>query len=181
MDSKKLLVFSDSHGSVTILKSVFNWAKDHIPPNGTISAAACLGDGVSDLRTAADTTGFYSDWKLVRGNNDYGISLPEAAVFSFCEHRFFMCHGHRHNLHGGYHSLLAAAKNNDADVVLFGHTHVPFQKKIGGILLVNPGSVSRPRNWIGSTFAVIECIEGKPLQVEFWGISERGTIKKVKL
>jgi putative phosphoesterase len=180
MSTKKLLVFSDTHGSVTALKSVFNWANDRIPPNGTICATACLGDGISDISTAADATGFYSDWKLVCGNNDYGISLPEAAVFELCEHRFFMCHGHRHGLYGGYNSLLATAKNNDADAVLFGHTHVPFQKTINGILLINPGSLGRPRSRIGSTFAVIECTEDKPLQVEFWGLSERGKIAKIK-
>ncbi|MCL2442660.1 MAG: YfcE family phosphodiesterase [Treponema sp.] len=182
MDNKKLLVFSDSHGSVNTLKTVFKWANDHIPPNDTICTAACLGDGLSDIRMAANATGFYSDWKLVLGNNDYGIQAPEAAVFDLAEHRFFMCHGHRQGLYGGYHTLLAAAKNNDANAALFGHSHVPFFKIIDGISLINPGSVGRPRSRIGSTFAVIECIEGGPINVEFFGISAHNeSIRKVKI
>jgi len=182
MGSKKLLVFSDTHGCVSALKAVFNWAMSRIPPNDTICAAACLGDGLSDLRAAAHDTGFYSDWKLVLGNNDYGVQAPEAAVFDFADRRIFMCHGHRHGLYGGYHTLLAAAKNNDADIALFGHSHVPFLKKVEGITLVNPGSVGRPRSRVGSTFAVIECIEDKPINVEFYGVSARSeTIRKVKI
>jgi len=181
MDGKKLLVISDIHGHAANLKAIFIWAKDHIPPNGTIFGTACLGDGLFDLRAAADASGFYSDWKLVRGNNDYGVQAPESAVFDFGEHRFFMCHGHRHTLYGGYHSLITAAKKSEADVVLFGHSHAPFYKITDGISLINPGSVGRSRGRIGETFAVIECIESKPLNVDFFEIDEKKVIKKVKI
>jgi len=181
MDGKKLLVFSDSHGCVTALKAVFNWAKEQLPPDGLICAAACLGDGLSDLQIAAETTGFYSDWNVVRGNNDYGARAPDTAVFDLNGHRFFMCHGHRHALYGGYHTLISSAHQSDADVVLFGHTHAPFFKTVNGISLINPGSVGRSRSRIGETFAVIECIQGEPLKVEFFGIDENRDIKKVTI
>lgn len=38
-------------------------------------------------------------------------------------------------------------------VVLFGHTHIPFVRRIGGILFVNPGSVSQPRCSAPPSFA----------------------------
>ena len=181
MDGKKLLVISDTHGNRPALKAVLSWAKDRMPPNDTICCAAFLGDGAYDLRMAAEAAGFYSEWKLVRGNNDYDSSLPDSAVFDFAGRRFFMCHGHRHSLYGGYHALLAAANSNNADVVLFVHTHVPFQKKAGGILLLNPGSAGSPRSRIGATFAVIECTDGQPLKAEFLGIDAKGEIKKVNI
>ena len=181
MSGKKLLVFSDTHGSVNALKAVFDWAKNHLPPNDTICAAAFLGDGVSDLRPAADASGFFCDWKVISGNNDYSVSIPGTAVFDFCDHRFFMCHGHRHSLYGDYHTLVTAARNAEADAALFGHSHVPFEKTVNGVLLVNPGSAGRPRSKIGATFAVIECIEGEPLKVEFWGIGAKGEIRKISL
>jgi len=181
MDSKKLLIFSDTHGSVSALKIVFKWANDHVPPKGTLCAAACCGDGLSDLRRAADETGFYCDWKIVLGNNDYGIQAPESIVFDFSGHRFFVCHGHHLGLYSGFHTLLAAARNNDADAALFGHSHVPFLKKIDGITLINPGSVSRPRSRIGATFAIAECAEDKPIKTDFFGIDDSGKIKKIKI
>jgi hypothetical protein len=181
MDSKKLLVFSDTHGSITALKNVLNWAKDRTPPNDKICAAAFLGDGIDDLQPAADATGFFCEWKIVCGNNDYGHSLPGSAVFDFANHRFFLCHGHRHSFFSSYHTLVAAARNAGADIVLFGHSHVPFNKKVEDIYLINPGSVGRPRSRIGATFAVIECIENQPLKTEFWGIGAHGEIDKVKI
>lgn len=180
MDNKKILVLSDTHGRITTLKTVLAWANERIQPNDTISAAVFLGDGISDLRPAADAAGFSSNWALVRGNNDYGHSTPESAVFDLGEHRFFMCHGHRHGLYGGYHSIIAAARNNGANAALFGHSHVPAFKNADGILLINPGSVGIPRSKIGASFAIIECITGEPLQVEFWGIND-GEIRKLNI
>jgi len=181
MDGKKLLALSDTHGNTAALNAVMNWAKDRTPPNDTICCAAFLGDGISDLRRTADAAGFYCDWNVVRGNNDYMPSVPEAAVFDFCENRFYICHGHRHSLYGGYHSLIAAARNSQANVVLYGHTHIPSCKNIDGLLLINPGSVGRPRSRIGASFAVIECAPNEQPNVEFWGIGDKGQIKRLRV
>lgn len=180
MNSKKLLVISDTHGKTANLLAVLNWAKERTPPNGTICAAVFLGDGLSDLEPAANAAGFFCDWKIVKGNNDYGYQVPESVVFDFADDRFFISHGHRCNSYNGGHILVAAAKNNGANIVLSGHSHVPHDKTLDGIRLINPGSVGSPRSRIGATFAVIECTEDKPLKVEFWGISEKGKIEQVK-
>jgi putative phosphoesterase len=179
MHSKKLLVFSDTHGSTGSLKAVFSWANNYTPPNGTI-CAAFLGDGIADLQPAAKAAGFFCEWKLVKGNNDFEYSLPEAAVMEFAGNCFLLSHGHRHSLYGGYHSLAAAARNVNANAVLFGHTHIPTVRTADSILLINPGSVGRPRSKIGATFAVIECKEGEPPEAAFYGI-EHGKIKEIKL
>ena len=34
---------------------------------------------------------------------------------------------------------------NHADVVMFGHTHVPYLEKTDDLILLNPGSISKPR------------------------------------
>lgn len=179
MEGKKLLVFSDSHGGVAALKAVFSWAVDHLPPKDTICGAAFCGDGIDDLQPAADATGFYCDWKLVRGNNDYNYSMPDSTVFEFADYRFFMCHGHKYNIYTGYRTLVAAAKSNEAHAVLFGHAHIPIKKTESGILIINPGSVDRPRNSKGASFAVINCAD--QLEVEFFGVSARGNISQLKL
>jgi predicted phosphodiesterase len=33
-----------------------------------------------------------------------------------------------------------------SDVVIIGHTHIPFVKKINGKMVINPGSVGQPRD-----------------------------------
>ena len=181
MDEEKLLVISDTHGNIPALKAVLKWAQARVPPNGTIGTAVFLGDGATDLRPAITATGFSCDWKLVKGNNDWSFSIPETAVFDFCSHRFFICHGHRYSLYNGYQALADTARNAEADAVLFGHLHVPVFKREKDLLLVNPGSVGSPRSRIGSSFAVIECIEKQPLKVEFWGIGTQGEIRELKI
>ena len=56
-------------------------------------------------------------------------------------------HGHRQQAGYTYAGLAHFAREHYADVVLYGHTHVPdlFRDEESGILYVNPGSLSRPR------------------------------------
>jgi len=171
METQKLLVLSDTHGNSTFLEAALRWAG-----NDTFEAAIFLGDGIEDLRRAAALTGFSCAWKMVRGNNDYAASVPEAAVVEMGGHRFFLCHGHRYTLYNGNDRLIAAARKMEADAVLFGHTHVPSLERAPGLVLINPGSIGRPRSSIGSTFAVINCPPHKPLDVRFWRIDPPGTI-----
>jgi hypothetical protein len=169
---EKLLVISDTHGCLAALASVLNWAR-HVAPE----AAVFLGDGIEDLQRAPSLS---CAWHKVRGNGDWGTAAQDMAVFDFGGHRFFICHGHRHDVYGGKQLLAAAAANNGADAALFGHTHVPFNREVGGITLVNPGSVGRPRSNAGATFALIECAPEKPLDVGFWVIETAGAIRPLR-
>jgi len=180
MENKKLLVISDSHGSIKALKTVFKWAQERTPPNGAICAAAFLGDGVDDIHPALNETGFLCNWAIVRGNNDYFSHEPDTALFDFSGYKYFICHGHRY-YSGGSNALASAARANNANVVLTGHSHVPHYIKTDDIYLINPGSVSRPRSRIGATFALIECADDRELKVDFYGISDKGEIRNVKI
>ena len=175
MESQRLLVLSDTHGNSPFLEAVLRWAR-----NDTFDAAVFLGDGIEDLHRATALTGFAGEWKMVRGNNDYAASVPEAAVVDCGGHRFFLCHGHRYTLYNGNDRLIAAARKMEADAALFGHTHVPSLENTPGLVLVNPGSIGRPRSNIGSTFAVINCPQKKPLDVRFWQIDPSGTVRELR-
>jgi predicted phosphodiesterase len=52
---------------------------------------------------------------------------------------------------------------------------------MNGLLLINPGSVGRPRSKIGASFAVIECTAGETPNAQFMGIGENGKITQIKL
>jgi putative phosphoesterase len=52
---------------------------------------------------------------------------------------------------------LAAADELDADIVVLGHTHVPFVRAVGDCLVVNPGTTGMPRGaGARCTFAIID-------------------------
>lgn len=44
------------------------------------------------------------------------------------------------------HSLERVAAAADADILVFGHTHKPWVRKIGKVLMINAGSVGKPKD-----------------------------------
>ena len=69
--------------------------------------------------------------------------------------------------------LVDLAANTNAQVVICGHTHTPFVRRVGGILWVNPGSLgldwtgSRDRKWSGRCrYAVLTLEPGLPPSAE---------------
>ena len=54
-------------------------------------------------------------------------------------------------------SFQRLARSSDADVIAFGHTHLPYVKSVDGVLFVNVGSVGKPKDRdIRSCYAVLE-------------------------
>lgn len=43
-------------------------------------------------------------------------------------------------------SFQRLAQSSEADVIAFGHTHVPYTKEVDGVLFVNVGSVGKPKD-----------------------------------
>ena len=82
----------------------------------------------------------------VRGNCDCEVDqmvlqfpiLADYAVLDAGERLIYATHGHVYNP-----DKLPALKQGD--VLLFGHTHVPLHTEKDGILCMNPGSVSIPK------------------------------------
>ena len=129
----KLCVFSDSHGiSDNMLHAVYVEEPD---------AVIFLGDGERDLKPMRRR---YPNLPIhaVCGNCDVGFSLPDKLLLTLEGVRIFAVHGHRHDVKydRGLDYLLRSALHEQADVVLFGHTHVPYCERREGVLLLNPGA-----------------------------------------
>jgi uncharacterized protein len=113
---------------------------DHIFHAGDVGADAVL----TALEALAPVT-------AVRGNVDRGLPrrLPETAELELGGVRTAMIHGDQLSRRT---SAVAAARFPDADLVVFGHSHVPSVERVGATLAVNPGSAGRRR--FGSTVTV---------------------------
>lgn len=83
--------------------------------------------------------------EIVHGNCDFGSNLPAEVVMSLGRHVVMLTHGHYYNVNYGTQMLVEAAKEKGADVVFYGHTHVPELTYEDDITIVNPGSISYPR------------------------------------
>ena len=66
-----------------------------------------------------------------------------------------LCHGHQYDVKWGFDSLLKIAKDNNIDIVVYGHTHIPVYKKIDNIIFINPGSTTYPRGGSECGFGIL--------------------------
>jgi diadenosine tetraphosphatase ApaH/serine/threonine PP2A family protein phosphatase len=56
------------------------------------------------------------------------------------------------------------ALTSEADVIVFGHTHVPYTKDVDGVLFVNVGSVGKPKDGDPrSCYAMLELTADRPV------------------
>ena len=161
--SALLLIISDSHGNADVVRSILEYF-------GSKADALCFcGDGIQDVLTAIETAA--ADERLarcippvvalVRGNGDAGIyhlydkvSIPKDLQLTVAGRRIFMTHGHNYEVYYSSRMLYDAAQEAQASLLLFGHTHVANVQQKDGVLLLNPGSCSRPRGGQPHTLAL---------------------------
>jgi putative phosphoesterase len=176
MKNTNLLVISDTHGHKESLIAVLNWAQRRHQAD----ALAFLGDGAGDLSEALAQTGFDAPWKAVKGNGDYEAPFPPFDILDFAGRKFFLTHGHLFSLAEGFDALAASAKSHGAGIALFGHTHIPLWEEYGGLLLLNPGSLGRPRSSHGPSFATIACPENEWFRIHYWNVCEGPLGKRIR-
>lgn len=144
----KILVVSDSHGDRDILVQLLNAYQ------GQVDGFFHCGD--SELRR--DDTVF-AKMNVVQGNMDFDNQLADEISTTVAGVPVYMTHGHLVEVNLGLSHLLANAQAQHAQLALFGHTHQLGVERHGGVLMVNPGSISYPRGEftrLGGTYALIE-------------------------
>ena len=143
-----ILIFSDSHGAADHINEVMS--RCTAPPDAVIF----LGDGLRDL-DFFDTGD--AELHCVRGNCDFGAVLEEdEEMFILGGLKIMITHGHKYGVKNGYTSLAEHAARRGADIILFGHTHVPIfhcfsaGERIGNTELKKPLYVFNPGSlWEG--------------------------------
>jgi putative phosphoesterase len=179
LEAMRILAVSDSHHDLSCLVPVLR----RFAPG--VDLIAHLGDGVGDLEEAA----FRARLRLprvegVRGNGDHDPGLWTRRLIGSADRPILLLHGHLEGVSEDLNSVIFAAEAVQAKLVLFGHTHRPFFEEYRGILALNPGSISRPRDRDRPTFAVIEVPEDpeKWFEVQFYEIGPRtGRIREIEL
>ena len=113
------------------------------------------------------TGDFYSDglkiarrlrveWTGVTGNCDYGQKGKQEQQLTRAGRSFYLVHGHQYGVKRSLNSLFYRGQELGADLVLFGHTHVPVCEKINDIWFINPGSPSIPRLGSPGSYVLID-------------------------
>lgn len=82
---------------------------------------------------------------MIAGNNDFFSDLPRELDFNIGKYKVWVTHGHNYYVYSGTRSLKEAARSRGVDIVCFGHTHAPLLEQEDDLIVINPGSISYPR------------------------------------
>lgn len=136
----RILIMSDSHGRNENVELAIAQVREEI---GEFQMLIHLGD-VGDARELESLAGV--PCYIVRGNTDYDAKLLNANVIEAGGHRIFATHGHLYQVDMRLDLLRFAAWENDCDIAMYGHTHVPYlEEDLDDVTILNPGSISKPR------------------------------------
>ncbi|MCJ8342302.1 MAG: phosphodiesterase [Cetobacterium sp.] len=160
----KIFVISDIHGSEYYLKKaieafkkengdyililgdeLYHGPRNPLPkdynPKGVVEILNPLKNKIMAIRGNCDSE---VDQMLL----EYLIMGDYTSLF-LNEKRIFATHGHIFN------------KNNmpnidNGDILIYGHTHIPLAEKIDGKYILNPGSISLPKENNPNSYGIIE-------------------------
>lgn len=159
-------VVSDIHGDYQALEALVR----RIMPLDLLIHA---GDGVSEIHRLSryfPTTQI----RAVSGNCDpsafTGSPFPREIFFSLEGWNIFLTHGHLYGVKSDLDRIRVRGRQLGADLVIFGHTHLPLLAKEGGLTLFNPGSLSAARCYEQPSYGLLELtpegINGEILYME---------------
>lgn len=132
----KVLIVSDTHGNHKNLDKILESVSD-------VDMFIHLGDveGGEEYLDAVVSC----EKHMVRGNNDFFSELPKEEEFQIGKYKVFITHGHGHYVSLDSEYIKEEGKARRVDLVMFGHTHRPFLYEDDEIIVLNPGSLSYPR------------------------------------
>jgi hypothetical protein len=145
----KLLVFSDSHGTVSAMVDAALEEK----PDEILFLGDCWSD-FCHLKSALPEL----PMEGVPGNCDYQPAEALERILIVEGKRIFFCHGHTRRVKQGEGALIAQGHRMGADIALYGHTHIPKLDEDNGMWVMNPGSLSR---YGKQTYGIIQITQGK--------------------
>lgn len=132
----RILVVSDTHGDLTHLD-------DLLSEDDSFDLLIHCGDICGDEERVRRMVQFA--FLGVAGNMDFSGMFPRDRLIDAAGKKIFVSHGHRHGVYFDTETLGEEAIAEGADIALYGHTHVPEIHEQDGIWIMNPGSLSYPR------------------------------------
>ncbi|MFZ7119363.1 MAG: metallophosphoesterase family protein [Eubacteriaceae bacterium] len=152
----KIGIISDSHGNIKNIKKAVNQL-------GEVDYIFHLGDNVIDALKIKEMVNY--PVRYVKGNTDYTKDIEDLIV-DIGNKRFLLTHGHKYGIKNSLQRLYYKAVENEIDVVLFGHSHIPYYEEIEGVMFINPGSIGDKRWQPKETYVLLEIIHNE-IKVKF--------------
>lgn len=167
----KILVMSDTHGNIENAKIVL----ERVMPLGVTTVLHC-GDYVSDARLLQK---FYPQITVysVYGNCDVGFGGEYSSVVTVEGVSIYMSHGHKYGVKwGDYDEVMIDALAHETRVAVCGHSHEAYLERKQGVLIMNPGSLTLPRDSKYPSYGILELEQGKVVDAKIMQILENSNI-----
>jgi putative phosphoesterase len=134
----KILIISDTHGrNLNVLNTI-----ERVSSIDLLIHLGDYGGGEAYIEAMAPCP-----VEMVAGNNDFYNGLPKDKMIHIGKYTIMLTHGHRYGVSYNTSDILETGKKNQADIIMFGHTHVPLIDLSHEVWLINPGSLALPRQY----------------------------------
>ena len=141
MSGMRILIVSDTHRRDGNFRRV-------LEKTGPIDMLIHLGDaeGSEDrIETWCREQNENCQVHMILGNNDFFSNLEREKEISIGDYRAFLTHGHFYSVSVGTERLADEARDRKVQIAMFGHTHKPCLDIRSDLTILNPGSLSFPR------------------------------------
>ncbi len=142
----RIAIISDTHNNLATAKKIIDWLNKE-----KIKLLLHCGDISSQDTMDEIEKNFKGEVEFVKGNADFDLDLPEKQELEAGGKKISFCHKPE--------LAKELAQTGKYDFVFYGHTHQPWQEKIGECHLVNPGEAAG--QFTKPTFAVYDTATGK--------------------
>lgn len=145
----RILVVSDTHGQCGRVYEVYKKLASEAP----VDMIVHCGDYSSDALEIQARLRVHVAW--VKGNCDGGFDDDNWSILETEYGNFLITHGHMENVDFSQQNLYYKALENDCIGAFYGHTHRSAYTQVEDVYLMNPGSLTKPRDGSGGTFGLI--------------------------
>lgn len=148
----KFAIISDSHNNFNDFYNIVN-------NNDDIEIFFFLGDGekeLQDIKTIFNNKTFYA----VKGNCDESLNYKQVDKVVLENKKIVFTHGDIFNVKDNLDNLIDFSTQNNAHILLYGHTHKSFIGKHNDLYILNPGSITFPRDGKPS-YGIINILNNK--------------------
>lgn len=132
----KVLIVSDTHGKDMYLLNTLQ----RVSPIDLLIHLGDLGSSEDYIKSIASCP-----VEMISGNNDYFNGLPKDKMIRIGKYKVMLNHGHKYDVYYSTNKIKEVARSRQADIVMFGHTHIPHIDLKEDVWAINPGSLALPR------------------------------------
>lgn len=147
----RIIAYSDTHGRYDRVETLIERTKSNC------DLYLFAGDNLRDINNIEI---LYPGIRLISvpGNCDYNSYAKPIQFAEEAGKKIILTHGHYQDVKYGMDSLERLAKDNGADIVVYGHTHRRAEEYRDGVYYVNPGSLSLPKDGLPPSYAIIDIL-----------------------